>query len=679
MDSPTTAPSEHPSGLSSPLREFDVLIIGGGFAGVAVAQRLGKKSHLKVGLIADQNVMLFHPMLAEVCGASLSPRHIVNPIRNLCPGTEVFLAAVKDVDLKKKEVIAQSGPYSHQSHFRCKNLVIALGGVVDLSRVPGMGEHALPIKTVGDAFRIRTTVIDRLEEANITSDLEAKRRLLSFAVVGGGYSGVETAGQIADLLEGAKKMFPWLKETPASIVLIHSGPYILPQIGEKLGHFAQRNLKNRGIDIILNQRVTAVTANSVHLGQRVIPAKTVITTVGNAAHPLILQLEKRGDLPMDHGRIITDSNLRVSGLDGVWAAGDCALIRQPDGTPSPATAQFAQRQGKLVAENIRHQTDGKPMEPFSFTGLGELASIGHHNAVAKIGGVTFSGFFAWWMWRTIYLTKLPGFERKLRVLIDWTLDVIFPRDLSLLRTEATPRLAMMHLEKDDAVYSAGDPAVNFYILQRGKVEIRDDEGSLKPIFPGEYFGERELLVGTPRQLTAVATEASELLILPREIFGSLSLASPGFLSQVTTSSLQYASREEMDQLIAKVPEAVRRQKVSERMQPKVISIPRDANIAVVLDIFKHYSYTLFPLIDHERNLVGSIRREKFVDLLQGMELAHEDKIPDELIEPAKTVEKDDSMDEVLRRMLRSGRRLYFVADASNKLEGVISLIDAVID
>ena len=664
---------------SAPARNYDVLILGGGFAAVWAARALARRKDLKVGLRADQNVMLFHPMLAEVCGASLSPLHVVNPIRKLCPRAEVVRATVTDIDFAAREVSAQPDPARPAHRFGYRHLVLALGGVVDLARVPGMAEHALPLKTVGDAIRLRSAVIDRLEEANFADDSAERRRLLTFTVVGGGYSGVETAGQISDLLHGARRLYPWLRDTPPTIRLIHGGPFLLPQIGESLGRFTERKLRARGIEILLDTRVAAVTATKVHLGERHIESLTTITTIGNAPHPLLLALGARGALPLEHGRIVTTPDLAVAGLPGVWAAGDCAKIVLPAGGLAPATAQFALRQGQHAAANILRSLDRRDTRPFTFAGLGELAAIGHHNAVGKIFGLKFSGFLAWWMWRTVYLAKLPGLDRKLRVMLDWTLDVLFPRDLSLLRADTTPRLGALHLEPGDHAFSAGDPALNFYLVKSGAVAIGDARGVIKTLGAGQHFGETELLDPQPRAFDAIATEPTELVALPRSMFETLVTGNTDATERLRTSALQYASRETLDALIARVPPALRRQTVGERMRNDLIPVLHDLSVRDVLRILKRHPLDAFPVISPDGVFAGMVGCDRLLAWLRLPDSTLDAPLPSSVVEPAPAIDPGQTIDAALSRMARHGHRELVVTDDAGRFLGLLSVLDAVVD
>jgi NADH:quinone reductase (non-electrogenic) len=304
---------EHSPPIPAETYSFPVVILGGGFAGTYCARALTaglRDAAAEVALLADQNAMLFHPMLAEVSGSSISPLHVVNPLRRFCRGSSIFMGSVEEIDLNGQTVRFSPGPFVHAASLKFEHLVLAIGNVVDVSRVPGMPEHGYLMKTVGDAIRLRADVIQRLEEASVTTTQAVRRRLLTFVVVGGGYSGVETAGQIYDLLRDVRRFYPRLDRKDFLLVLVHSGPYLLPQIGEELGRYCGEHLKKRGIEVRLDTRVNAITAERAVLSSGdVIEANTVVTTVGNATHPVIKRLIDQYQLANSKGRLVTEPTL----------------------------------------------------------------------------------------------------------------------------------------------------------------------------------------------------------------------------------------------------------------------------------------------------------------------------------------------------------------------------------
>jgi NADH dehydrogenase len=347
---------------------------------------------------------------------------------------------------------------------------------------------------------------------------------------------VEVAGQINDLGREIIRFYPRLSEHAFRVVLIHSGPHLLPEINSELGSYCELHLAARGVELLLDTRVTAMTASKVCVNDgREIESHTVISTVGNAPHPLLAALCERNSIPCEKGRICTEPFLRVIGQETLWAAGDCAAVPMPPKKASsptepralcPPTAQFAMRQGKLLGENIAAALTGDAAPaPFTFGGIGELASIGHHAAVAEILGMRFAGFFAWWVWRTVYLAKLPGLERKLRVVMDWTLDLFFPRDITLFQSQPTQVLQETHLEAGDVLFHAGEPAFSFYIVKSGRIDLmHPDNTPARSVGPGDHFGERALLGDRQWQLTAIAGERTTLIALESDVFDTITRA-----------------------------------------------------------------------------------------------------------------------------------------------------------
>jgi NADH dehydrogenase len=524
---------------ASPLH-FDVVIAGGGFAGVycarALEAELGNSARERVALIASENFMLFQPMLAEVVGSALPAQHVVNPIRQLCRKVTVLRGDITEIDLDAHQLTVSAGDFVGDVKVNFQHLVAGLGGIVDLSRVPGMAEHAFLMKNIGDALKLRDALIGRFEEANMEENAEDVRRLLTFVIAGGGFSGVETAGQLLDFTRDLVGFYPRLPADALRIVLIHGRERLMPELSASLAKYCEANLRNRGLEIILNARVSAMTAGRIHLEDgRVIESRTVVSTIGNAPHPLLAALAKKGGLPSEKGRLLTDATLRVKGRSGLWAAGDCAAVPMPPnlrkdaGAPSaqefsPSTAQFATRQGALLGKNLARALKGSDdFQPFNFRGLGELASLGRHAAAAEILGLKFSGFFAWWLWRSVYLVKLPGLERKLRVLLDWTLDLFFPADITSFHVQPTQVLKLMRVEKGDALCHAGEPAFSFYIVKTGLIELRNAEGAVeRTMTPGRHFGKSTILHGLAWPYTAVAAEPSEVMAISAQTLKAIS-------------------------------------------------------------------------------------------------------------------------------------------------------------
>ena len=504
-----------------------IVILGGGFGGIFTAQRLEQRLKndpgVEISLVNRDNHFVFQPLLPEVAAGAILPTQMVNPIRRMLPRTQFFSSEVEGIDLRKKEVQVLVGERKKYRVLPYDHLVISLGTIVDLSSLPGMSEHSLPMKNVGDAFYLRNHVISCLEQADIETDPELKKAFCTFVVVGGGFSGVETIGELQEMVHLVLPSYRNIGKEDVRFVLVHSQDRILPEVVPHLGHYAQEKLTARGIDIKLNTKCTAATGEHVFLSSgESVRNRTLVCTVGNAPNPMLTSL----GCPTQRGRITAEATLAVPGWPGVWALGDCASV--PDrytGQPYAPTAQNAIRQAVVCADNIAASLRGQPLKEFAFKGLGKLASIGGRSAVAEIMGMRVHGFAAWWLWRTIYLMKLPGWERRIRVALDWTLDLIFPRNLVELKVFRTEKVDRAHYEPGEVIVHQGEIGDKFYVVVKGKVEIvRDDKGKttcLATLGPGEHFGEVALLKDVVRTATVRAVEPTDLLALGRGDFAAL--------------------------------------------------------------------------------------------------------------------------------------------------------------
>jgi NADH dehydrogenase len=430
----TPSPPASPAG---PVVLTRVLVLGGGFGGVAAARRLerlfARDPSVEISLVSAGNSLLFTPMLAEVASSALEAQHISAPLRALCPRTRLYRDTAVDVDLGARLVRLAGGrtlPYDH--------LVLALGAVPSYAGLAGLEEHAFSLKSLADAIALRNHVIEQLERADAEPNEDERRRLLTFVVAGGGFAGTETIAELFDLCHVVLRYYPRVEPEELRFVLVHSRDHILPELGPQLRAYALERLRRRGIAFLLERRVARATPDAIVLadGQE-IPTRTVVWTAGNRPHPLPAELE----LPVSRaGAVLVDSTLRVEGRDDVWAVGDCARIPVPDGPDEwyPPTAQHALREGRAAADNVAAVLAGKPPQPFRFTAIGSLVALGHRTAVAEIRGRRFSGPLAWLLWRGVYWSKLPGLEKKLRVLLDWTIDLVFPRDIVLTSPAREP-------------------------------------------------------------------------------------------------------------------------------------------------------------------------------------------------------------------------------------------------
>jgi NADH:ubiquinone reductase (H+-translocating) len=419
---------------TTPIR---IVILGGGFAGMRAAERLEallkNRRDATITLISDTNSLLFTPMLAEVAGGSLEPSHIGTPLRGSLKKTIVVRAHAAGVDnaLKEISLLADAGGLHTLKY---DYLVIAVGSVSNYLGLERVEKVAFNFRTLVDAVRIRNRVIQKLELADKETNQEARRQMLRFVVAGGGFAGVELAGSLNDLARGILANYPRIGPADVEVVLVHSRDRILPELTESLAKFALERMVQRGVVFRLNTRVKDASESTVVLETGPIQADTLIWTAGSAPQPLLASLPFAKD---KRGCLLVDKTLAVQGTQSVWALGDCASVKDPySGELYPPTAQYALREADMVAYNILATIDGKPRLAFHFKSLGALCVVGHQTACAEIavpfggsGSVKFSGLAAWLLWRGIYLAKLPSTERKIRVLLDWTLELFFPRDI----------------------------------------------------------------------------------------------------------------------------------------------------------------------------------------------------------------------------------------------------------
>jgi NADH:ubiquinone reductase (H+-translocating) len=420
-----------------------IVVLGGGFAGVAVARRLEKKlrpDEAEIALVSRDNFTLFTPMLPEVSSGGLEPRHVATPVRAQLRRTTFVLGEIARLDLASRSVEARHPLTGDVTRLAYDQLVLALGSVTSTFGIPGVAEHTLPLKTLEDAETLRNRIIAALEQAVVTPPGPGRERLLTFAVVGGGYTGCECAGELVDFFHSIVRFYRPLRLADVRMFLIEAGAALLADLPEAMGRYTTRNLTRRKVELIIGDGVTRIDEHGIALQSgRMIPSATIVWSAGVRPSPVLRDLA--GVPHARNGGILVNPDMSVIDVPGVWALGDCAWIpTKPGGDQSdksawyPPTAQHAIREGPSLADNVVATLRGKATKPFRYSSLGTMASLGARRGVAQLpGGFVLTGFIAWFLWRSYYLARLPGLDRQVRVAFDWTIGLVFPRDIAELR------------------------------------------------------------------------------------------------------------------------------------------------------------------------------------------------------------------------------------------------------
>jgi NADH dehydrogenase len=514
-----------------------ILILGGGFGGVYVALHLGKlltaheRQEWEIALVSRENYMVFQPLLPEVISGGVELNHVIAPIRRMAPKAELYTREVESIDPRNRVVTLSPGVQRMPLPLPYEHLVIALGTQLDCSKIPGMREHAHPFKYLGDALYLRNQLVHVLEAAELETDPEVRRKLLTFVVAGGGFSGVECIAEMNDFLRVAICAYHTIRESDLRLILLQRGDRILPELTESLAAFAHRLLEKRGVEIRLGASLKSLSAELAVVeskGGKVeeIPTRTTIATVPAGPHPLLMSLP----FAQERGRIVVDAHTEVHDWPGVWALGDCAAIKQVDGQTSPPTAQHALRQARTCAENIVASIHRRPKTIFKFTGLGKLGSLGRRSAVAEVFGIHLKGLLAWLFWRGVYVTKFPGLDGQLRLLADWFLDAFLPRDITQLRLFHEEAVHREYFEAGEIVFGEGDFGDKVYFIVRGEAVVERTGAEVATLPNGEVFGEAALISNHPRNATIRAKTALELVAVSRDAFKELLGHLPGMKS-----------------------------------------------------------------------------------------------------------------------------------------------------
>jgi len=505
-----------------------VLILGGGHAGVQAARELLRynRGHdqLEVALVSRDNAEAWHGLMPQIVSAVVQPQHVMVPLREGLPRVTLYTSEIEHIDLPNRQVTLSRGGEADEINLGFDYLLLALGSVTDLSRFPGLVEHGLQSKTIGDFFHLRNHLIDILEAASVESDGETRRQLLTVVVAGAGFAGIEIASEANALMREVLRFYPSIKASEIRVIVTDIVPRILPTLSESLAEKAARYLRRGGIELRLGVGVASATANSVRLsnGER-IPTRTVIATVGIGPNPLITRLP----VELNDGRIRCDALCRVVGWSRVYAAGDDAAIPHPrTGRPCPPTAVFALHQGRHAALNILAEIKGRPLLDYRYAGSGQMAILSRGYGLAEIKGLRLDGYLAALMARLFFLAHLPNWHRRMALMLDWLSSPVSPPDITQLRISRSNLLVPMRFDAGEEILKQGEPSGRFYIITAGEVEVVRQtpdgcEERLNRLGPGQYFGEIALLQETRRTASVRAITETRVLSIARPDFTAL--------------------------------------------------------------------------------------------------------------------------------------------------------------
>lgn len=497
-----------------------LVCLGSGWASmycVRTMRRAIRRGEVDVTVIGRDNFHTFHGFIAEMLTGRIQPGQIVTPARRMFPPARFHNAEIETIDLERRIVTTSRYLDGKRYELPFDHLFVGLGSMDDLSRYPGLAEHALKLKTYWDCFKVRNHILAMLELAEIEPDEAERRKLLTFVVVGGNYGGIEVAAELEDFVRIlARREYPGINPKEARVLVVHSGARILPELvgtHPKLVSYAEGYLTKRGLELRTGLRLAAATPEEAVLsnGER-IPTRTIISSAGTALSPLLDQLKVARD---DRGRVLTDAFIRVPGLDNVWAAGDCAAVPHPKGGISPTLAIFAMTQGRQGGRNILRTIRGQPLKPYRFTGLGDACGLGRRRAIAQLWGIGITGIPAWIMWRSIFLVFIPTWEKRIRIMLDWIITPFAGRDIAEIRVREPFGMRKEHYEDGQEIVRQGELGQRLYLIWKGEVEvIRTDEGEARCVArlgPGKHFGEMAVFQNVRRTATVRAIGQVELI------------------------------------------------------------------------------------------------------------------------------------------------------------------------
>ena len=497
-----------------------VVIIGGGFGGMFTAKKLHKlsKGALDIELISQINYFVYQPLLPEVAAGTLNPQDAVTPLRNFLKGVQVRLAEVTDIDFGAKQVVLLQGQRKILQRIDYDHLVITTGQAANLSLFPGFEHHSLTMKDLSDAYRLRNRIIECMEMADVTRFPDIKQHALTFVVGGGGFSGVETMGEMAEMVDRILPEYPNIQRHEIRLVMIQLGNRVLPELPEYLSEYALDQLEKRGVEVWLNTGIHSATQHALYTNDgRSLPTHTIVTTIGNGPSEFLKSLP----IELQRGRIAVSAELEVLGLADVWSIGDTALVplntNQDHPLYAPPTAQFAVAQAEVLAQNIMHRTRGENLATFTYKAAGMMASLGGRRGVAEIYGRRVTGIPAWLLWRAAYIAMLPGLATKIRVALDWLFDFFMPRTIVYMAERDRPATRYLDYADGEVVQHANEVPAGFYIVLSGSLtqefERANGEFEHHQLQVGDSWGSRALKEHRLTHGKITAREETQLLLV----------------------------------------------------------------------------------------------------------------------------------------------------------------------
>ena len=516
--------------MKEPMR---VVCLGGGWVAIYLARALRpavRKGDVKLTVVSRDNYSTVHGLIAEMLTCKIQPQQINASVREVIAPAHLHNAEIESVDIRNQRVHTRRALDGRTYALPYDHLVVGVGSVEDFSRYAGIADHTFPLKTFADCYRLRNHLVTVLEMASLETNPEERRRLLTFVVAGGNYAGVEVACDLVDYFRFlSRTRYPELKFNEFRVVLVESGPRILPELGKRVRYlvrYAEKRVQRLGLQVHLNTGLHAATGEGAVLdsGER-IPTSTIITCTGMRSSPLLDEFPYERDA---RGRLVTDQFCRVPRATNIWAGGDCAAVPHPDGGACPPLAHYAQKAGSNIGVNIVRAAANKPLKSYSFNGLGEACTLGHHSAIAHMKGLPACGFLAWLGWRLIVLTMfVPSWTRRVRLLFDWWLTLLMGRDVVNPRVDAHGAIRHVLYEPGQLIVAAGETTRNHYLVESGDVDVFAIDGNGEALVgsfkAGDYFGHE---TGLSQDCCIRSRTRVRLLSIDREAAAALSAVRP---------------------------------------------------------------------------------------------------------------------------------------------------------